>query len=245
MDLTRALLYAGIGAVAIVVGAGYAAWRTPKPVTRSVLQHAAAGGVLGGLTVDVFPVLLSAEGILWGSLGLALGVAVMLSIRLAGEKLGGSVIAAVIILDVIVDGGLIGLSVGLGSTTALLLAVALAPEVGFLGVTLGTELKGGGQQGDGQQGDGQQGGGGSGKKLIGLSVLIGAGILGTSALGYWAGGGPTGLQQLLFGFGAIALAYLVLEELLTEAHELTQRVGMVAMIWVGFLPVFIVGMLLK
>ena len=172
--LLKAVLFAGIGTLAIIAGTIYSAYRIPGSTTRSLLQHAAAGMVLGGLVTDVFEKLISARGVLFGAIGLLVGVAVMLGIRkLAESKPGGSSLAPTILVDITADGGLIGLSVGLRSPTAVVLAVGLAPEIFFLGVTLAEELKGGGKG-----------------RLIGLGVLIGGGIAAMGAVGWWLSTGP-------------------------------------------------------
>ena len=78
-----------------------------------------------------------------------------------------------------------------------------------------------------------------------MTALIAAGILAAAVLGWTVSLGPKELENAFFGFGALALSYLVLEELLSEAHEQEGGAKFAAMIWVGFLPLFVGGMLLK
>lgn len=135
----KAIALASVGWAAIAAGGVSSALRSPSSTTRSVIQHAAAGTVFVGLVIDVLDELLKSKGavVVFSALGLLLGLGVMLGIRAATERSSdASTLGAVIVVDLIVDGGLIGLSASLDSPTALLLAIAFAPEVSFLGITV-------------------------------------------------------------------------------------------------------------
>lgn len=69
---------------------------------------------------------------------------------------------------------------------------------------------------------------------LGLATAVGA-IGGAAVLG---GAGHTTLAAVL-AFGAAALLYLVVEELLVEAHEEAETPILSAMFFVGFLALFV------
>ena len=62
------------------------------------------------------------------------------------------------------------------------------------------------------------------------------------ALGFAA---PVELQAVFFGFGGIALAYLVLEELLTEAHEERRGAQFAGLLFAAFIVVFAAGLIVQ
>ena len=143
--LTVSFGYAAIGGISVFVGALLSTRVGLSDRVRSLVQHAAAGAVLAGLVVDVLAKLLHRPGQLTATaVGMVVGLAGMLAIRtfLGGEDEGdpGSQVVTVL-TDILVDGVLIGLSAALGSGTGLLFAIALAPEMGLLGVTAADSLK--------------------------------------------------------------------------------------------------------
>ena len=58
-------------------------------------------------------------------------------------------------------------------------------------------------------------------------------------LGGFASTGPEGVRTGIESFGAIVLAYTVMEELLREAHQRAASVRIAAMFFVGFIPFFL------
>ena len=56
-------------------------------------------------------------------------------------------------------------------------------------------------------------------RRVGVPAAIGLGVVAGGVLGAWARSGSAELATFIEAFGAIALAYLVVEELLREAHE--------------------------
>ncbi|MCE1179719.1 MAG: hypothetical protein LWW86_11940 [Micrococcales bacterium] len=57
------------------------------------------------------------------------------------------------------------------------------------------------------------------------------------------GGVSTTVMSAVLAFGAAALLYLVVEELLVEAHEEAETVGLGAMFFLGFLLVYVMSAL--
>ena len=88
--------------------------------------------------------------------------------------------------DIVVDGVLIGLSAALGAGTGLLFAVALAPEMGLLGVTA-TEAVGRRW---------------SRRRVLVAAALVGLAITAAGGLGWVVAGGPSGLVTAILGVGA-------------------------------------------
>lgn len=221
--------YAAIGGASVFAGALLATRTTLSPRVRSLVQHAAAGTVLAGLVVDVLTKLLHRPGQLAATaVGMLLGLAGMLAIRafLGGEGEGGPGSLVVTVLsDILVDGVLIGLSAALGSGTGLLFAIALAPEMGLLGVTAAGALADRWSAG----------------RVLATAGGIGAGITAAGALGWLVAQDGAWLATGVLGLGASVIIYLIMEELLREAHETDTGPWEVAVLFGCFLPFFLAG----
>jgi ZIP family zinc transporter len=221
-----------LGFAAIALGGVYGGRRPLTAKQRSAFQHVAAGTVFAGLVTDVFAKLLSyKQAVAVPAVGLTLGTVGMLLIRLVTDRAGkqGLSLAVTTITDVIVDGLLMGMSMTIGGPTAIEFAVALAPEMVLLGMTLAAEL--------GQLGI-------RGWRRPGIPVFTGAGILAAALAGLVIERSSATAAPLVFGFGAAAIAYFVMEELLREAHRQLASPVMAALFFAGFLPFFIAGMAL-
>lgn len=163
--------------------------------------------------------------------GFALGVALMLGVRQltrrAGEGEATGLIATVGV-DIVVDGLLIGIGFAAGAEQGTLLTVALTIEVLFLGLAVSAALTGQGAS--------------RGRVIAmisGLALLLAL----SASVGAVLFGGLTGTPlAIVLAFGAAALLYLVTEELLVEAHEVPETPLTAAMFFVGFLVLFIIGM---
>jgi len=128
-------------------------------------------------------------------------------------------------IDLLLDGLLVGLGVTLGSNQGIILTIALTLEILFLGLAVSTELREAGIPRFKAAGV---------AAALGLATAVGA-IGGAAVLG---GAGHTTLAAVL-AFGAAALLYLVVEELLVEAHEEAETPILSAMFFVGFLALFV------
>nr|WP_242686983.1 ZIP family metal transporter [Dermacoccus nishinomiyaensis] len=130
-------------------------------------------------------------------------------------------------IDLLIDGMLVGLGVTLGSTQGLILTIALTIEILFLGLSLAAELTDTGLSK-------------ARAALVctglGLATAVGA-IGGAASL---AGASKPVLAAVL-AFGAAALLYLAVEELLVEAHEQVETTLSAAMFFAGFLTIYLLG----
>ena len=144
-----------------------------------------------------------------------------------GSSSGSLIIATAV--DIAVDGLMLGIGFAAGAKQGLLLTIALAFELISLGLAVALEL--------------QQGRMARGRILwsvIALSVLF----IVTAA------GGSVALSQMsgallagVIAFGAAALLFLVTEELLIEAHEVTENPLLTSAFFIGFLAVFVLELL--
>ena len=241
-SLTTILLYALIPALAIVVGGVAATMRVPGAKTRSAVQHLAAGIVFAAVAVELLPEILHDHSPLATILGMALGVGTMFGIKrlVEGKKAPSSSdseenvkspnsLLVTLGVDVLIDGLLIGVGFAAGAKQGLLLTIALAGEVLFLGVSAAAAL----------------GKSGASRTRI-LSVVVGLGV--TLLIGAGIGGSLlSGLEgfalDVVLTFGAAALLYLVTEELLVEAHEEPDSPALSAMFFVGFTTLLVLEML--
>lgn len=237
-----------VGAAAF--GAGVAAWRRPGPQLTSAIQHFAAGVVLAALAGEVLPDL-RREGHLGPVLlGFTTGVVLLLGLgayaerqEAAGERSEGREgsderpgdrraslplgLLIAIAIDLLIDGLLVGLGVTLGNKQGRIITIALTIEILFLAVSVSIGLL---DRGVARARAGLVSG------ALGLFCAVGA-ILGAAALG---SASPTVLAGVL-AFGAAALLYLVVEELLVEAHEAKETPLLAAMFFVGFIGLFAIA----
>lgn len=218
-------LIAFIPVVATLAGAWLALVRPPGPATVSAVQHLAAGVVVAAAAAEVLPGLkhAGAEGAV--ALGGAIGIAAMLAIRWLDERMKGTTgLMATVGVDVLVDGLVLGAGAAAGERAGLLLAVALTLEVLFLGLALAPELAD------------------QIRSRVRVLALIG-GVLLLLPLGAAGGGLVAALPQFwrdtVLAFALVALLYLVVEELLAEAHQQPDTPLATALFFVGFLGLLI------
>lgn len=233
---------------ATILGTLVAVWRPPGKKVVAAVQHFAAGVVIAALAGEVLPDLKERENhnLVWTAVGFALGVLVMLVLgawerrRSAAEEARAGAASAVapvaarslpmgmliaIGIDLVIDGMLVGLGVTLGSATGMIIAIALTIEVLFLGVSAALELLGEGFP--------------RGKVVvigIVLALLVAVGALGGVLL---LGGAPPAVQVAFLAFGAAALLFLAIEELIVEAHEVEEKTWMSAMLFAGFFIIWL------
>jgi ZIP family zinc transporter len=121
--------------------------------------------------------------------------------------------------DALIDGLVLGLGFNVGQQQGTILAVALAIEFLFLGLSIAGALgKSAGPTG-----------------VIGISTALACGVPLGVLIAKPLGGLSASWQGVAFAFGLIALLYLVTEELLTEAHEKPETWWGASMFFVGFL----------
>lgn len=233
---------------AAAVGAGAAAWRRPGPKLTSAIQHFAAGVVFAALAGEVLPDLRREGHLSAVLLGFSAGVVLLLCLGAYAKKQeaasestgkhGQSVRASTagkaaalpvgllsaVAIDLLIDGLLIGLGATLGSKQGLVITIALTIEILFLAVSVSIGLL---DKGVSAARSGLVSGG------LGLFCAVGA-ILGAAILGSTS----TTVLAGVLAFGTAALLYLVVEELLVEAHEADETPILAAMFFVGFIGLF-------
>jgi zinc transporter, ZIP family len=233
--LTTAASLVAFPVFAGIIGGVVAVVRTPPAALVGGVQHFAAGVVMAAVAGEVLPDL-RARGPLWLIVvGFSAGVAVLVLLRQSEseeESADGALpvgFLAVVAVDLFIDGLLVATGATVSRRTAIIIAIALTVEVLFLGLAVAVRLSG------------------SGVPRIraavvtgGMSLVTAVGaVLGALVL---ADAGNTALT-LVLAFAAAALLWLVVEELLVEAHETPERPWMAVMFFAGFLLLYCLGVL--
>ena len=233
------LSYAVFPAIAVVVGGAAALIRAPGPAMRSAIQHFAAGVIFCVLATELLPDLLHRRMPLVTVIGFSLGVATMLGLKFYAERAeskktsSGNLSSTMVVamgIDIALDGMLIGLGFAAGQKQGMLLTIALVLEVLFLGVSCATSMASDGAS--------------RMRILRTTAILAGLLLVGASAGAVALTTLPAMMLDGLLAFGVAALLYLVMEELLVEAHEEPETPFQTSMFFVGFIVLFTVDMLL-
>ncbi len=245
--LSQILLLTLIPVVATVLGGVVASFRPPSPRVRSFVQHLAAGVVFAAVAGELLPEITAGGQPLGVVIGFALGVGVMLAVRALVERLApedaeqgteetgeatpraATGLLAAVGIDILIDGLLIGVGFAAGERVGTLLVVALTLELLFLGLSVAASL--------GQRGVSRRQ---SILTVSGLSLLV---IVGAT-LGGTLLQGLSGLGlEIVLSFGAAALLYLVIEELLVEAHEVKETPWITSAFFLGFIALYLIELL--
>lgn len=232
------LPYLMIATGAGLVGGLVALVWSPGVNARGAIQHFAAGVVIAAVASDLIPQV-EKTGTVPGILGgFAAGGAAMIGLKwvvLRFEKyeekkhqlpLG---IAAAAGVDTLVDGAII--SAGFSSTRELgaLLAIALAVELFFLTLSVGSEF---------HKKKSNSWKGLAVTSLIALMLLVGA-----LAAFFALQDVSDATLAIVLAFGAAALIYLVAEELLVESIKAEENIFSTTMLFAGFLVVLAIKLL--
>jgi ZIP family zinc transporter len=237
MVLAQALSYTALAFVAALVGGVVAVYRPPGAQMESNVQHFAAGVVVAAVAAELLPGIhdRAPEIVV---VGFAIGVATMLGIHrlskliekrgVGGQFAGAASLLITIGIDMLIDGVLIGVTFLDDPDTGVIIAVALAIEVLFLGVAgvvaLPEDL-------------------GVVRKLAvptTFGLLLASGVV----VGVLTLEGVTGPPiALILAFGSAALLYLVTEELLVKASKVPETPVSTTLFFVGFLSIFLLDML--
>ena len=237
MVLVQALSYTALAVVAALVGGVIAIYYPPGPQMESNIQHFAAGVVIAAVAAELLPDIHGrAPQVV--VLGFAIGVMTMLGIHrlsktiekrdIGGQFAGAAGLLITVSIDMLIDGVLIGVSFLDNPDTGVIIAVALAIEVLFLGVAGVIALP-------------QETG-----ILQKLAVPTVFGLLLASGVtgGVLALDGVTGAPiAIILAFGSAALLYLVTEELLVKAGKVPETPVSTTLFFVGFLAIFLLDML--
>jgi ZIP family zinc transporter len=230
-ELYLVLPYVLMAAAAGIVGGLLAAFWAPGVKARSAVQHFAAGVVIAAVASDLIPEVEKAGkpfGILAGFAAGGLAMIGMKWLVLKFEKQEEEKeqlpvgIAAAAAADTLIDGAIISAGFSSGPQLGTLLAIALAFELFFLNLSVGTEFH-------------------KWKSKRWLGLLTTTGIAFLLLLGAVAGffvlrGISEAGVAVFLSFGAAALLYLIAEELLVESIE-GENIFSVAMFFAGFLMV--------
>ncbi len=234
--LADAGIYLAVPVVASVLAGLIATWWSPKRAVRGYVQHFAAGIVLAAVALEVFPEVLE-KGRRWGVVaGFAAGGAAMTALKWWFESYesrheGSSVgLLSTAAIDTFVDGLVIGIGFALATEAGIVLSMALAVELFFVGLSVAQASLGGERSESAVTRWARK----SWWPLavtsaLGALLMLGAG-LGLSVLARLS---QTALADLM-AFGAAALLYLVVEELLVEAHEDGESPLATAVLFIGF-----------
>ena len=202
-------------AVALMLGAVLSLRIKIGDRSRSGLQHLAAGVVTAAVAVDLVPEMIGVARIPAVIIGFAIGTALVLMLKVfasddevedgSSEKprkvLG---ILSVIGVDLAIDGLLVGIAIAVSGNGAVL-GIAISIETLALGLAFGVTLAAV-----------RVGAGRLAFMMLMLSlVLVSGGVVGLLAAGSFTGH----IRTAVVAFGAAALLYLVVEELLVEAHK--------------------------
>jgi ZIP family zinc transporter len=234
--LTQALSYTMLAVVAAMVGGVVAVYRPPGPQMESNVQHFAAGVVVAAVAAELLPDVHDRAPLVVVA-GFGVGVAAMLGIHrlskaIEKREVGGSFAGAAgllitVSIDMVIDGVLIGVTFLTEAATGVLIAVALAIEVLFLGVAGVVALPS------------------DVSTLRKLAVPAAFGLLLTTGVtvGVVALDGVTGAPiAVILAFGAAALLYLVTEELLVKAQKVPETPVSTTLFFAGFLSIFLLDM---
>ena len=245
--ISTVLLFVLLPVAATIVGGIVAAFFSPGAQLQSGMQHFAAGVVLAAVAGEVLPEL--HEQLPWAvALGFALGVAVMIAIRALAKRLGAHAetpetslnqppekaggatgLILIVAIDIVVDGLLVGIGFVAGQEQGVILTLALTVEVLFLGLVVAMTLAQAGA---------------SRRRVIGTTAGLALLLAVSAVFGAAVFGGLTGFPlALVFSFAAAALLYLVVEELLIEAHEVPETPLSTSLFFAGFLALLILELL--
>lgn len=228
------LAYSLIPTLCLLAGGFIASIYQPGESLTSATQHFAAGVVFAAVAKELVPKLGAGSDVIVLIIGFLLGLASMLLIKTYSEYLSeketgkkgvawGLVFAVGI--DVIIDGVLIGIAFLAGTTGGILIAIALAVELFFLGLSTTATL--------------------NARKvlfkvssivILVLALLIPFGSLSGAIL---LSKLPSFYTNGLLAFAVAALLYLVTEELLMEAHEREESPAITSCFFLGFLVILV------
>lgn len=238
-SVLTALGYLLIPVAAVIVGGVAATLREFGDRFRSSVQHFAAGVVFAAIAAELIPEMIKEHSPVAIILGFVVGVGLMLLVKQLARRIGAEVpgqpaqptsLIVVTGVDLLIDGLLVGVGFAVGAKQGVLITIALSLEVLFIGLAAATSLaKAGANR----------------RKMIGTVSVIGVmlgvgGVIGVTALSGLSG---FALETVL-SFAAVALLFLVTEELLVEAHEVPETPLTTASFFGGFLLLLLIDLLI-
>jgi ZIP family zinc transporter len=224
------LAYIMFATAAGILGGVLALLWSPGVTARSAIQHFAAGVVIAAVASELIPEVErigTALGILGG---FAAGGLTMIGVKwlvLKFEKAEKSKhklpigLTAAAAVDTLVDGAIISAGFSTGQQLGALLALALAIELFFLTLSVGSEF----HKNKSQRWHGLA-------ATTGIALML---LLGAVGAFFFLRGVSESTVAIFLSFGAAALIYLVTEELLVESIEAEESLFSTAMLFAGFL----------
>jgi len=231
---TSLLIFTLIPTIFMAVGGVISILKQPSEKFISIVQHFAAGLVFAAVAIELLPRIID-QSKFYLSIGFIVGVALMITVKKvsshfneknpsASQALPVALLIAVAI-DIFIDGLLIGISFVADSHSGVVIALALALEILFIGLATTATM--------------------ASKQInkvkaiiiiiiIALLVPFGS-ILGFAVVSQMS----QHAQLLILSFGVAALLYLVTEELLAEAHKVEETVLATSAFFIGFLALLI------
>lgn len=214
-------------ALALLAGAFLAQQFKPNRYVRSGLQHLAAGIIVAAVAVDLVPPMVDGSEVIAVFMGFVLGVSLVMFVRVRFQdrdeerRNGGLGLSRLLTvgIDLLVDGLLVGVAMVIANGAGAMLSIAISIEVLALGLALGSSCRGKRQ----------------GRRLLRIMLCLAACLLGAGVLGILLGSSLEGPYRAgLIAFGCAALLYLVVEDLLVEAHQTGESTFGSIQFFVGF-----------
>jgi ZIP family zinc transporter len=229
-QLQSILTYIMIATGAGILGGVLALLWVPGVKARSAVQHFAAGVVIAAVASELIPEVERIGTVLGILGGFAAGGLSMIGLKwlvLKFEKVERKKqqlpigLAAAAAIDTIVDGAIITAGFSSGQKLGSLLAIAMAVELFFLTLSVGSEFHKNKMN-----------------RWQGLAVTTGIALmllLGAAGAFLFLRDASESTLAVFLSFGAAALIYLIAEELLVEAIEAEESLFSTTMLFVGFL----------
>ena len=230
-DIQHTIVWIVVPAIAVLIPGLLTLFMRPGPRLTSAMQHLAAGLIMAAVTVELVPETLKDVDSTWPAIaGYVAGLVMVFAIRQLSRQMdedspGG--LLATVFIDVTLDGFLVGIAlVSIAGTGVAILVGSLSVEVAFLVMaTIGSLLSRRWER----------------RRVILVVAAMSIATLCGGLLGFiGAGALPPAMLSAATAFGIAALVYLVVEELLVEAHKGNADTTLGSlMFFVGFgVPIF-------
>lgn len=229
MFLDNAIGGAGLAALVMMTTAAIASRIHPTAAVHSAMQHLAAGVICAVVAAELVPQAMETGRPAELSMGFAAGLVLMLTAKALSDRLGGEQrrtgMLIAVGVDVAIDGLLIGVGFAIGAGTGSLFVLAFALEFTAVGLVIGAAP------------------GQSTARSAGIAALISAPVIPAAAAGEWLLS-PLSLplEAALMGFAASVCLYLVIEELMREAHAVKEHPVANWLFFAGFLALVLLQM---
>lgn len=233
-------LYALIPILSILLGGIIGLFKNPSGAFKSSVLHFAGGVVFSVVAVELLPDIIKKHRPIEVGIGFSLGIITMLLVKFFAERFEEKLLTnktknslpigllVALGIDLVIDGLLLGVGFAAGNTEGILLSVALALETFSLGLAVVLACADANLT-----------------KQKNMLILFALGVLffiaAMMGITLLAGLSQEWLE-LILSFGLAALLFLVIEELLTEAHEEKETLFQTSMFFVGFLIFLLIGM---